>query len=60
MEKLLHIILSVLLTVLFVLSINIANITGDIAISNVSLIFIGICFFTVLLAVNLLVAFRKK
>lgn len=60
MEKTLHIILSALITILFVLYLNMANIAGDITLNNTNLIFIGIFFFLILLAINLLVVFRKK
>lgn len=60
MEKVLHIILSLCITILFVLTINIAKITGDLVINNTSLLFIGIGFFLVLMTVNILFVIRKK
>ncbi len=60
MEKVLHIILSLCITILFVLTINIAKITGDITINNTSLIFIGIGFFVFLMTVNILFVIKKQ
>lgn len=59
MEKVLHIILSLCLTILFVLTINLARDMGDIIINNISLLFMGLGFFTVLLVINIFFAIRK-
>lgn len=59
MEKAFHIILSVLITILFTLTINIAKITGDIVIGNVGVILLGVLFFIFLLLVNILFVIRK-
>lgn len=59
MEKVLHIILSVCITILFVLSINIAKITGDLIINDISLLFIGIGFFVLLLIINIFFCFKE-
>lgn len=60
MEKVLHIILSFCITILFVLTINIAKITGDLVIDNITILIMGIIFFIVLFGINLLFIIRKK